>query len=499
LDKSCLDLCISLLDHDLTGDLFESVAVGFLAVQGIDVDKLILKEACNYGACLSGFIKIAQMLVVQKAVVMIETGKAECPSHMINEMRERFMIQGSRSPFNWACRLRMYAKKIRDSTTCLGYITWTDDGQKVLYKNVRDLSMVGFQTFVRTEVEKCQYALEELLLLHPQERREDLNIAVSTYKLVDNPAENRNEWSFLQHNENLLGPLPDRRSWLLDRVLSNEWLYEEFLGKDAAGKTVWRYGNAKAYKEKVTRFLELLLLLIHLTSGQPARRTEILSIRYMNTVHGHHRNIFIENGMVSTVTSYYKGYNVTGSTKIIHRYLPKEVGELLVYYLWLILPFCQQLELLAFRNSAQTSPFLWAKDKGGDAWDSSQLSRVMRREFELELGLPIGLSVYRHLAIAISRKHLPCGGFKRDYGLEDTNLDTQSSHSSWTAGSVYARGLQEAAGHVDMRNSEYRSISRQWHEFLGFLPTSLPSRKRRLGDISGYDSPQEKRTRIINP
>jgi hypothetical protein len=32
LDKSCLDLCISLLDHDLTGDLFESVAVGFLAV-----------------------------------------------------------------------------------------------------------------------------------------------------------------------------------------------------------------------------------------------------------------------------------------------------------------------------------------------------------------------------------------------------------------------------------------------------------------------------------
>jgi hypothetical protein len=100
LDQCCLDLCISLLDHDLTGDLFESVAVGFLAVQGIDVDKLILREACNYGACLSGFVKIAQMLVVQKAVVITETSKAECPSHMIDEMRERFMIQGSRSPLN---------------------------------------------------------------------------------------------------------------------------------------------------------------------------------------------------------------------------------------------------------------------------------------------------------------------------------------------------------------------------------------------------------------
>lgn len=129
----------------------------------------------------------------------------------------------------------------------------------------------------------------------------------------------------------------------------------------------------------------------------------------------------------------------------------------------------------------------------------SQPSRVMRRVFELELGLPIGLSVYRHLAIAISRKHLPCGGFKRDYGLEDRKFDAQSSHSSWTADSVYVRGLQEAAGHVDMRKSEYRSISRQWHKFLGFSPASLPSRKRRLGDTPGFDSPREKGTRIVCP
>jgi hypothetical protein len=31
MDEGCLELCISLLDHDLKGDLFESAAVGFLA------------------------------------------------------------------------------------------------------------------------------------------------------------------------------------------------------------------------------------------------------------------------------------------------------------------------------------------------------------------------------------------------------------------------------------------------------------------------------------
>jgi hypothetical protein len=43
LDDCCLGLCISLLDHELKGDLFESVVVGFFAVSAIDVRKGILK------------------------------------------------------------------------------------------------------------------------------------------------------------------------------------------------------------------------------------------------------------------------------------------------------------------------------------------------------------------------------------------------------------------------------------------------------------------------
>ena len=45
---------------------------------------------------------------------------------------------------------------------------------------------------------------------------------------------------------------------------------------------------------------------------------------------GGHRNPFIEDGTVVFVTRYHKGYEVTGDVKIIHRYLPREVGELVV-------------------------------------------------------------------------------------------------------------------------------------------------------------------------
>jgi hypothetical protein len=55
-----------------------------------------------------------------------------------------------------------------------------------------------------------------------------------------------------------------------------------------------------------------------------------LSVRHSNTIKGGHCNIFIKDSIVVFVTRYYKGYNVSGDVKIIYRYLPREVGELVV-------------------------------------------------------------------------------------------------------------------------------------------------------------------------
>lgn len=483
LDRLCLAFCISLLDHDLRGDLFESVIVGFLAVMGIDKGKDILKEPYHYTPTLSGFIKVSQLLIIQRAVQAAEDGLVLQPSDLLDEMRERFMTHGTRSPFNWASQLRMYGKRIRDSTTCLGYIDWSDDGERVSYKDV-SISMMRLRAFVKDQVAQAQQQLEGLLLLHPMEERESLGLHFQMHRIMDRPVENRRNWSFLNHEGNAKGPLPDRRRWLLERVLYNDWLREEFTSVDTDGPTgiVWRKKAATVYKQRVDAFLERLLLLAHVTSGQPARATELLSLRFQNTVHGHHRNIFVDSGMLSTVTSYHKGYSVTGSTKIIHRYLPNEVGELFVYYLWIVMPFCQSLDLLALGEKGKHSPFVWCKGKTG--WDSNRLSAVLRREFGRYFSQQMNIPIYRHLSIAISRKHLPSGGFKRDYGLEDTKFDNQSSHSSWTAGSIYARGLEEAPGHVEARKAVYRQISREWHEFLGFAQSSLPSREA-LSSLNG--------------
>jgi hypothetical protein len=85
--------------------------------------------------------------------------------------------------------------------------------------------------------------------------------------------------------------------------------------------------------QQVIAFRSKLLVLMHMTGGQPVCGPEILSVRHYNTVQGGHRNLFIKDRIVVFVTRYHKGYEVKGDVKIIYRYLPREVGELVVWYL----------------------------------------------------------------------------------------------------------------------------------------------------------------------
>ena len=68
VDDLCLDFCIALLDQQLKGDIFESVVLGYLAVISIDVGNSTFYETLSYTLILSSFIKLSQVLVLQKAV-----------------------------------------------------------------------------------------------------------------------------------------------------------------------------------------------------------------------------------------------------------------------------------------------------------------------------------------------------------------------------------------------------------------------------------------------
>jgi hypothetical protein len=129
-----------LLNHHLLSRIYNSIVLSFLTVLSIDKQGGCFLNACCYTSHLSAFVKIAQLLVVQRAVLAANFGETEFLAEALKEMQDRFMVFKSRLPINWVLKLQLYSKKICKSTTSLSFIIWFNDSKQLSYLNL-ELSM----------------------------------------------------------------------------------------------------------------------------------------------------------------------------------------------------------------------------------------------------------------------------------------------------------------------------------------------------------------------
>src|SRR5579862_514407 len=463
LDKRCLELCIALLDHQLDHDEYESAVVSFLAVIGLEnvrgSEGYRFKDAVQYMVILSGFIKVGQMLVLQYCYKQEEDCKVKSCRQLLEKLHTECLTVSSATPMDWALRLRLYGRGISRRMTMEGCINWIGD---TVICNEVELSMEDFRQLIQKLVEETEnILLQELLFVQSAGELP----SYSWTELKDNAAKDEPGWNFIQDKRN---GMMEYRRWLLNRILQRPEVRQEFM----IGTGVWRQRRVNDWCDKQAEFLEKLLALIHMTGGQPARAKELLSVRYCNTEKGGYRSVFVENGLLGIVTYYHKGYNITGTEKIIHRYLPEEVGDLLLRYIWLVLPLRQQLDKLVLGNEEIQSAFLWTSDRG-KRWTRERVAQVLKRESDRLIGVRLNMQTYRHIAIAISDRYM-----KRKFDKEndkqdkdeddhqDEALAKQSGHTPETAGSTYARFLQEAPSHVQTMRYRFRIVSIEWHAVL---------------------------------
>ncbi|KAI7215535.1 hypothetical protein KC365_g13537 [Hortaea werneckii] len=305
--------------------------------------------------------------------------------------------------------------KIGFNTTAPGHVVWRD-GDTLQYKSVK-FSMAEFRGMVAQLHQATRRALVEDLMFTPD--ADDIP-AIPWQHLYDDPGNSEPGWSFIDNRRSRL-PV-NGHDWLFDRIRTRPNLSERFVRSGTSNGIDQK--RMRDWFRQVIAFRGKLLALMHMTAGQPAHGPEILSIRHRNTVYGGHRNLFVENGMIVFVTRYHKGFEVTVDFKIIHRYLPREVGKLVVWYLWLVLP-----------------------DPDGREWTTERMKHEIQRASRTGLGQSINVAGYRQIAIAIYRRWIsnPVAGASDGADEEDgvsadpiNNVaDEQAAHSSSVAGAVY--------------------------------------------------------------
>lgn len=373
LQRACLDFCIELLNQNIRSDEYECALVCAMAVQGSGVAGW--RSCDSYPPILSKVIKLARFMVVHKALLLdpmaaqmmqhlhdpLATADWEVESplndpsfatsgrHTLGQPQaaatrsftqwvvqqvDSFMVRGSQSPIEWMLDLRRYGLAVHFNTTTPGYVSWIGN-DRLLYKDI-SFTMGEFRHFIHTMVSDTRSLLCNRLLFTDDQ---DPVPVIPWGALYDDVTHSAVGWSFLKDTRTTW-PV-DGPEWLLRRIRHSTTLSRRFL--DPTGKQL-HINAIDMYLNDVVMFRERLSIAVHICGGQPARGKELLSIRHRNTPGGGQRDLFIEDGMVTLVTKYHKGFYASNDTKVIHRYLPREIGELVVWYLWLVLPFVETLQ-----------------------------------------------------------------------------------------------------------------------------------------------------------
>jgi RecQ family ATP-dependent DNA helicase len=386
IQREVLRFCIALLDHPLQDNEYESAIISGLAVLMIRGDHGWY-DAEDFTTKYSAVIKLARLMVVQEAYEQRQQqirayqrdNWTEIAAHtkatsyygLVKQLVGRFMTMahGSRdpTPIQWIYQTRSYGFKIRYTTPAAGKIQWIRE--EVLYPGTR-VQMSQLRSMVHGLVGEARDELfGKLLVVDPTSAGGEMHIpAIDWENSVDQPSETKVGWSFLDDERNKFQA--HKEWWMFQRMYQEQRLREQFL--DGDGRL--REGAGAQYQRHIERFLELLLVLIHLCGGQPSRAPEILGLRWKNTGNGGVRNVVLEGGLIGLVAQYHKGYRSSGNIKIIHRYLPREVGELLVYYLWLVLPFWEKLQC-QMGGKVVSSAFIWGD---GEKQEHRQWTGVKR-------------------------------------------------------------------------------------------------------------------------
>ncbi|KAF1922122.1 uncharacterized protein M421DRAFT_79517, partial [Didymella exigua CBS 183.55] len=112
---------------------------------------------------------------------------------------------------------------------------------------------------------------------------------------------------------------------------------QEQEGGSSPGPVRWRERRVRQFVRQIERFLELLCLAVHVTGGQPARGPELLSVRWRNGVL-QDRNLYVMEGQVVVITRYHKLQAQWDQPRVVARFLPDRLGQLLAAYLLYVRP-----------------------------------------------------------------------------------------------------------------------------------------------------------------
>lgn len=147
-------------------------------------------------------------------------------------------------------------------------------------------------------------------------------------------------YNFFTDPQNEALTCDETRSYIMNHIFSTETLRIKYFGINNNEINALEFSTLF---EKISEFVGIIAILIHITSGQPTRGTEITASSITNNTKGGLRSIYWCHKTIM-LTQYYNKSSTVNGDKYIARFLPQPLAHLVVLYLCCVRPVERYLE-----------------------------------------------------------------------------------------------------------------------------------------------------------
>ena len=319
------------------------------------------------------------------------------PEHEAWSQLGPYLKEGNYTAFNSIRQIMHLASNIAYGSSSMPQIEWLDDSHEKASIHGKPVALDDIRRFVFERLEVATRLLEkEVLFGHKFEV-----FGYTCGRVVDVLSNRKIGYSFIDSPDNGFVKFKNKP---LETLLNDPLIGPFFVKRVRAEKVEWNKDGCEKWLKRTKAFLEILMTVIHIVYGQPARAEELGTVMIRNQLNGM-RGIFWSRERVMLTVGYTKTRSTTGKDKLIARYLPKGVGDLLVKYLSIVRPMeafiAEQIESEAFDKYEK---MLYTDHER--AWSGRQLSEIFMRQMNEWGPVAMGFQEYRQVAISFMRKHL---------------------------------------------------------------------------------------------
>lgn len=391
LDRAVFEFWIASWRQNVAFDVHVNPLLHFAAVLGIrELGGWV--EASSFTSTLAGILWCGRVAMLEHIFEELPQEPTELTpqhnQHSLSEYRQ-WLVDGTHTPFSTIVRWMAYGKGFREKTGGAAKVTWDADGMGLRYLG-QPIAFRDFGQAIQAGMDEVTRLLDRLMF----EPWATVACRIDMRRIQDS----------------LVYRQPDH-SFATD--LRNRWLRPGFalLAERARGlrgwwfpQTGWNRARVQTYLQWVKAFQAIQPVNNHIWAGQPGRGPEVMEMLYCD-VQQISGNVKVVDGQVVFITDRDKSRAIRGLGRKVARWLPESESKRMVAYMAWVVPFVQLLhdETGIAGPSESLTPYLW-KDARHGLHDTAALSVGLARLFGSHTGVELGVSSYRHFAIALGRR-----------------------------------------------------------------------------------------------